>query len=208
MGSSARTAGAGTTDLTPSAGDTRSDALLSPPTTAGRSRLARRMLYQPAPGDRVMIASISGLVLLILFAISLATVRSIVIPIRQFMATTELLARGDGSARFARGGIKELDTLAVSFNRMAESLADARAVTREYQAQLESRVDERTRQLQHLAEHDPLTGLPNRRHLVAHLDASLRRAARTNSAWRCSSSTSITSRTSTTAWGTLSAISC
>jgi diguanylate cyclase (GGDEF)-like protein len=135
----------------------------------------------PAPaGKRVMIASISGLVLLILFVISVATVRSIVIPIRQFMTTTERLASGDESARFARGGIKELDALAISFNRMAASLADARMVTREYQNALESRVDERTRQLQHLAEHDPLTSLPNRRHLVAHLDASLQKAARSS----------------------------
>jgi diguanylate cyclase (GGDEF)-like protein len=107
-----------------------------------------------------------------------ATVRSIVVPIRQFMLTTGRLAAGDDAARFARGGIKELDALAVSFNRMADSLADARAVTREYQEQLESRVDQRTRQLQHLAQHDPLTGLPNRRQLTAHLDRSLRRAAR------------------------------
>jgi diguanylate cyclase (GGDEF)-like protein len=133
----------------------------------------------PAPaGKRALIASISGLVLLILFVISVATVRSIVIPIRQFMTTTERLASGDDTARFSRGGIKELDALAVSFNRMAASLADARSVTREYQGELESRVDERTRQLQHLAEHDPLTGLPNRRHLVAHLDAALQKAAR------------------------------
>jgi diguanylate cyclase (GGDEF)-like protein len=138
---------------------------------------APETLTSPA-SDGVMIAFISGLVLLILFVISVATVRSIVIPIRQFMTTTELLAGGDDAARFTRGGIKELDALAISFNRMAESLADARALTREYQGQLESRVDERTRQLQHLAEHDPLTGLPNRRHLVAHLNASLYRAAR------------------------------
>jgi diguanylate cyclase (GGDEF)-like protein len=136
-------------------------------------------LATPAPaGKRVLIASISALVLLILLVISVATVRSIVIPIRQFMTTTERLARGDDAARFTRGGIKELDALAASFNRMAASLADARTVTREYQGELESRVDERTRQLQHLAEHDPLTGLPNRRHLVAHLDASLQEAAR------------------------------
>jgi diguanylate cyclase (GGDEF)-like protein len=133
----------------------------------------------PAPaGKRALIASISALVLLILLVISVATVRSVVIPIRQFMTTTERLARGDDTARFTRGGIKELDALAASFNRMAASLADARTVTREYQGELESRVDERTRQLQHLAEHDPLTGLPNRRHLVAHLDASLQQAAR------------------------------
>ncbi len=128
--------------------------------------------------DSVMIAAISGAVLLILFVVSVATVRSVIVPIRQFMATTERLAAGDDGARFARGGIKELDALAVSFNRMAASLADARAVTREYQEQLESRVHERTYQLQHLAQHDPLTGLPNRRRLVAHLNMALQRAAR------------------------------
>jgi diguanylate cyclase (GGDEF)-like protein len=153
------------------------------PAVAGREAGSVAPVAAPAPapaGKRAMIASISGLVLLILFVISVATVRSIVIPIRQFMTTTERLASGDESARFTRGGIKELDALAISFNRMAESLADARMVTREYQNALESRVDERTRQLQHLAEHDPLTGLPNRRHLVAHLDASLQKAARSS----------------------------
>jgi diguanylate cyclase (GGDEF)-like protein len=169
----------GPDSMSAAAGDAQQDALPSSaddqpdPTPA----IAPDSAASPA-SDGVMIASISGLVLLILFVISVATVRSIVIPIRQFMTTTELLAGGDDSARFTRGGIKELDALAISFNRMAESLADARAMTREYQGQLESRVDERTRQLQHLAEHDPLTGLPNRRHLVAHLNASLHRAAR------------------------------
>jgi diguanylate cyclase (GGDEF)-like protein len=125
----------------------------------------------------VLLASISVVVLLFLLVISVTIVRSIVVPIRQFMATTDRLARGDEAARFARGGIKELDALALSFNRMAESLAEAREVNREYQNVLESRVDERTRQLQHLAEHDPLTGLPNRRQLVGRLDTALQRAA-------------------------------
>ncbi len=78
------------------------------------------------------------------------------------------------------GGIRELDALAVSFNQMAESLTLARALAHEYQAQLETRVDERTRQLQHLAEHDPLTGLPNRRQLMSYLQTTLENAARTN----------------------------
>ncbi|MDB6009431.1 MAG: diguanylate cyclase [Gammaproteobacteria bacterium] len=167
-GSMSAASGDAQQDALPSSADDQPD-----PTPA----VAPDSAASPA-SDGVMIATISGLVLLILFVISVATVRSIVIPIRQFMTTTELLADGDDSARFTRGGIKELDALAISFNRMAESLADARAMTREYQGQLESRVDERTRQLQHLAEHDPLTGLPNRRHLVAHLNASLHRAAR------------------------------
>jgi HAMP domain-containing protein len=96
-----------------------------------------------ANSDGVILAAISGSVLLILLVISVATVRSVVVPIRQFMLTTERLAAGDEEARFVRGGIKELDALAVSFNRMARSLADARAATREYHGALESRVDQR-----------------------------------------------------------------
>jgi diguanylate cyclase (GGDEF)-like protein len=146
------------------------------PSTAGESPSSADEAA-PATHDAPLIAAISGAVLIVLLVISIATVRSIVRPIRQFMRTTARIARGDDAARFARGGIKELDDLAVAFNRMAVSLAEARAITREHQGQLESRVDERTRQLQHLAEHDPLTGLPNRRQLVAHLESSLRRAA-------------------------------
>ena len=127
-----------------------------------------------------LLAAITGSVLLILLVVSITTVRSIVVPIRQFMATTDRLAAGNEEARFARGGIKELDALAMSFNRMATSLGEARATNREYQSALESRVDERTRRLQHLAEHDPLTGLPNRRQLLSHLNASLRQAAEAN----------------------------
>jgi diguanylate cyclase (GGDEF)-like protein len=127
-----------------------------------------------------LLAAISGTVLLILLVISVSTVRSVVVPLRQFMATTDRIAAGDEDARFARGVIKELDALAVSFNRMAQSLAEARATNRQYQDALESRVDERTRKLRHLAEHDPLTGLPNRRQLVAHLNAALQRAADSN----------------------------
>jgi diguanylate cyclase (GGDEF)-like protein len=61
---------------------------------------------------------------------------------------------------------------------MADKLAAAQATTLEYQGQLEARVDERTRQLTHLAEHDPLTGLPNRRQLLSYLNISLKDAAR------------------------------
>ena len=129
---------------------------MAPAPTAETSTAAQRH-------DGALLATISATVLLILLVISVTIVRSIVVPIRQFMATTDRLASGDEAARFARGGIKELDALATSFNRMAESLAEAREINREYQNVLESRVDERTRQLQHLAEHDPLTGLANPR---------------------------------------------
>jgi diguanylate cyclase (GGDEF)-like protein len=69
--------------------------------------------------------------------------------------------------------MREIDSLAVSLNDMAATLETAQAITREYQGFLEVRIEERTRQLQHLAEHDPLTGLPNRRRLIKHLEAVL-----------------------------------
>ena len=80
-------------------------------------------------------------------------------------------------AHVPRGGIKELDTLAVAFNRMAEQLVAAREMTQGYQHHLEATVEERTRQLQQLTEHDPLTLLPNRRQLFALLNTAIERAA-------------------------------
>lgn len=129
---------------------------------------------------RTIIAALSGIVLLLLLAISITTVRSIVLPIRQFMATTARLARGDAAARFERGGIREIDSLAVSLNEMASTLETARAIALEYQGALEVRIEERTRRLQHLAEHDLLTGLPNRRLLQKRLETALLQAAATN----------------------------
>jgi diguanylate cyclase (GGDEF)-like protein len=128
---------------------------------------------------RALIAAISGAVLLLLLFISIATVRSIVLPIRQFMATTARLATGDAAARFERGGIREIDSLAASLNDMASTLEAAQAITREHQGALEVRIEDRTRKLQHLAEHDPVTGLPNRRQLMKHLEEVLQSAAAT-----------------------------
>ena len=148
-------------------------ALLAAPTTTTTTSKVR----PPGP-ERTIIAVISAAVLLLLLVISIATVRSIVGPIRKFMETTAQLASGNARARVGRGGIKELDSLACAFNQMADKLAAAQATTLEYQSQLEARVDERTRQLQHLAEHDSLTGLPNRRQLLSYLNLSLKSAAR------------------------------
>jgi diguanylate cyclase (GGDEF)-like protein len=127
--------------------------------------------------DRVLIACVSVGVLVLLLLISVGTVRSITRPVRRFIATTQRLAAGEPGARVPRGGIRELDTLAVAFNEMADQLAAAQAVAREYQSRLEIRVEERTRQLQHLAEHDPLTQLPNRRQLATYLETALAKAA-------------------------------
>jgi diguanylate cyclase (GGDEF)-like protein len=126
--------------------------------------------------QRTVLAWLSACVLLLLFAISVNTVISVVMPVRRLLQATRRLAQGESGVIVPRGGIKELDMLAVSFNHMAEQLAAAQALARQYHGQLEAKVEQRTRQLQHLAEHDPLTRLPNRRQLLTQLKAALERA--------------------------------
>jgi diguanylate cyclase (GGDEF)-like protein len=128
---------------------------------------------------RAAVAAITAAVLLILLAISVWTVRSILIPVRGMLEATGKLA-GGLDVRVPRGGLKELDTLAIAFNRMASQLKSARDITQDYRKHLESQVEQRTRQLQHLAEHDPLTLLANRRQFFVLLNRSLQRAEECN----------------------------
>jgi diguanylate cyclase (GGDEF)-like protein len=97
-------------------------------------------------------------------------------PVRRLLAATKRVARGENARVVASGGIRELDTLTAAFNSMAQQLAVARAATRDAQLRLEAKVEERTRQLQELAEQDPLTGIANRRQLFVELNATLDRA--------------------------------
>jgi diguanylate cyclase (GGDEF)-like protein len=127
-------------------------------------------------GHAALIGWISVSVLLLMSLISIWTVASIVGPVRRLHAATRRIAAGEASVQVARGGIQELDDLAVSFNQMAEQLAGAQALARTYRDQLEAKVAQRTRELQHLAEHDPLTQLPNRRQLFTHLKAAIAQA--------------------------------
>jgi diguanylate cyclase (GGDEF)-like protein len=126
--------------------------------------------------QRTYIGWISAAVLAFLAYIAAGTAMSIIRPVRRLVHAAAQLAQGDTSVRMRRGGIKELDTVAVAFNRMAEEISAARDIARNYQESLELKVIERTRQLQQLAEHDPLTGLPNRRELFVLLNAAILRA--------------------------------
>jgi len=119
--------------------------------------------------------SIFGVVLVIAGFITFG----ILAPARRLLEGTRRLARGAFDTPVPRGGVLELDELAVAFNDMTEALNTTHLELREQQAALENRVAQRTEQLRHLAHHDPLTGLPNRRALEKHLTAAID-LARTN----------------------------
>jgi diguanylate cyclase (GGDEF)-like protein len=122
---------------------------------------------------RNLMAMVTTLLILFITAISILTVRSVLTPVRRILSATARLANGDMRARVGRGGIRELDKLASAFNEMAASLATAQALTRSQHDNLEATVLERTHKLQQLAQEDPLTSLPNRRHLSALLNAAV-----------------------------------
>ena len=154
-------------------------AAAAPGTRAGSpgERTTETTSISEAQSDQVTLMFwLSVAVLALLLWISIRTVMSVLGPVRRIRLATQRLAKGEARVRVGRGGIRELDDLAVSFNQMAEQLADARAMARGYQEGLEATVTLRTRELRHLAEHDPLTRLPNRRQLFTHLNAVIARA--------------------------------
>jgi diguanylate cyclase (GGDEF)-like protein len=117
-------------------------------------------------------AAVLGVALIISVALAL----SISLPVRRLAVAIRSMASGNRDARAPRGGSAEIDELAESFNTMADHISAAEAKLRAHQAELERHVAERTRQLHHLAHHDPLTQLPNRRQLSARLASALARA--------------------------------
>jgi diguanylate cyclase (GGDEF)-like protein len=132
----------------------------------------------PEPGpDGSLVGWVSAVVLVVLFYLCFATIFSIVRPVRRLLAATNRLARGENARVVPTGGIRELDTLTQAFNSMAQQLGVARAAARDAQQRLEAKVEERTRQLQELAEQDPLTGIANRRQLFGALNEAIARIA-------------------------------
>ena len=144
-------------------------ALLS---AAGHAAAAAQVAQQTLTLTGATAVGVALLVSVLLFT-------SISLPVRRLISATRQLAKGNLKARAPGGGVAELDVLAESFNTMADQISRAEAALRAHQAELERHVAERTRQLHHLAHHDPLTQLPNRRQLSARLGGALTRASAT-----------------------------
>jgi diguanylate cyclase (GGDEF)-like protein len=165
-------------DAAPAA--TAATAATAPPgaTAAGGDALDESAPRETDHNKRDMMAIVTTIVILFITAISVATVRSVLTPVRRILRATARLSNGDMRVRVARGGMRELDKLACAFNEMAAALAAAQAHSRAQHENLEATVLQRTHKLQQLAQEDPLTSLPNRRHLSALLNAAIDRAGR------------------------------
>jgi len=90
--------------------------------------------------------------------------RRVVAPLKELAQTACAIAKGSTDARAHIHTEDEIGDLAQSFNTMADRLTESRMELLELNAELEGRVEQRTRELQELAARDPLTGLYNRRH--------------------------------------------
>jgi diguanylate cyclase (GGDEF)-like protein len=149
---------------------------LQEPARRGLMEAAAKAATSAEGAERTL--TMTGVAVLgVVLIVSVLLFVGISMPVRRLTAVTKLQAAGNRSARAARGGSAEIDELAESFNTMAAQIARAEGELRAHQAELESHVAERTRQLHHLAHHDPLTQLPNRRQLSARLGGALARAA-------------------------------
>jgi diguanylate cyclase (GGDEF)-like protein len=144
-------------------------------------RVAQRVISSPGAPEarraRTWVFWITVVVLVSLLATSISTILSVVRPVRRLIDATRRLSAG-GGGKVERGGIREIDELSIAFNEMAVQLEAARSAVAAHQETLEQRVQQRTHALQHLAEHDALTQLPNRRLLLQRLDDALLRAAK------------------------------
>ena len=170
---------------------------------AGLSLQTSRTVAPPQTRSRTIVAWVSAVVLAVLAYVCVVTILSVVRPVRRLLEATTRLARGQIAPHLAPGGIRELNTLSQAFNDMAERLAAAEAENIAALQSLETRIDERTCQLQVLAERDPLTRAcepPAIVHGAQRVDRTRGRA--TAASWARSFSTSTTSRRSTTAWAT------
>ena len=91
----------------------------TPPEPLGEHATETSSTTVSKPASATLIFWVSVGVLLLLLLISKRTVMSVVGPVRRMRAVTLKIAGGAAGVQVARGGIRELDDLALSFNTMA-----------------------------------------------------------------------------------------
>ena len=150
--------------------------LLQEPARRALSAAAQRAAQAADNAQRALLST-GVAVLAVVLLVSLLLALRISLPVRRLTVATRRLAAGERGVTARSSGSGEIAELADAFNAMAAKISAAEDDLRAHQAVLEQHVEDRTRALHHLAHHDPLTELPNRRHLAARLAAALAAAA-------------------------------
>jgi diguanylate cyclase (GGDEF)-like protein len=142
------------------------------------STLPNQLLLAEAQAVRKEIVLIGLICFFGALVLAYAVARSISMPLERLAGAMRATRTGDYGQRVAHEGRDELALLSQKFNEMAANISQTRE-------QLESRVAERTRDLEQanlklsaLTMTDPLTGIANRRRFDDMLASELNRAAR------------------------------
>jgi len=117
--------------------------------------------------------------------VTLFLTRRLIAPIRQLMRAARAVGAGKLDVYVPAKSSDELGLLTHTFNHMTQRLAESQAEVATYQRTLEDKVTQRTKELEiataqayKLAQHDILTGLPNRALLNERLRQIVAQAAR------------------------------
>ncbi|MGE5089025.1 MAG: putative bifunctional diguanylate cyclase/phosphodiesterase, partial [Candidatus Levyibacteriota bacterium] len=143
----------------------------APRTPLGYVRLGMTFDLQRALlGNQLQVAlAVVGVLLIIAVATTLLLSRRLVAPMRRLIRAARAVGAGRLDVRVPVRSSDELGLLSHAFNHMTKRLAHSQSEVANYQRTLEEKVAQRTRELEvatahafKLAQHDILTGLPNR----------------------------------------------
>jgi diguanylate cyclase (GGDEF)-like protein len=160
----------------------------------GLIRLGMTLEPQRRQFRQQMVGAIGVVALLVVVAIiaSLLLTRRLVAPMRRLMRAARAVGAGRLDVYVPAKSADELGMLTHTFNHMTQKLAESQAEVATYQRTLEDKVTQRTRELEiatahayKLAQHDILTGLPNRSLLNQRLKQILAQAMRDGTQVAC-----------------------
>src|SRR5215471_4796943 len=153
----------------------------------GYVRLGMTFERQYAEFTRTIIGAVSVVAMLVVLAIgsTLLLTRRLVAPMRRLMRAARAVGSGKLDVYVPASSGDELGLLTHTFNHMTQRLSESQAEVATYQRTLEDKVAQRTKELEiataqayKLAQHDILTGLPNRALLNQRLKQIVAQASR------------------------------
>ncbi len=136
---------------------------------------------------KTLIAALTviGAVVMLAIGATLLLTRRLVAPMRRLMRAARAVGSGKLDVYVPANSSDELGLLTHTFNHMTQRLSESQAEVATYQRTLEDKVAQRTKELEiatahayKLAQHDILTGLPNRSLLNQRLKQMLAQAQR------------------------------